>query len=172
MTNLPPPQHVVTVFIDGRRIAAYRQAVLRNGRVLAPVDPFVTGIGTKLSYDGTTLVVSRADRFAQVKLSKRPAPRELQWTYVAVAPIVRTLGGTARYDAVHRVLDVRVPHPEPVVTPTPFNPAVPQVSPTTLFTPVPAVTPRPVFSGRPLPRRTPVPWEPTPAPRSTPRNRA
>lgn len=172
MTNLPPPQRTVTVLVDGRRIVAYRQAVLRNGRVLAPVEPFVTAVGTKLSYDGTTLVVSRGDRFTQVKLARRPSPRELQWTYVSLAPIVRTLGATVRYDALRATLDVRVPHDGPVVTPTPFNPAVPQAAPTTLFTPVPAVTPRPIFSGKPLPRRTPVPWEPSPAPRSTPRDRA
>ena len=163
MAIFPPPQHAVTVVVDGRRVDAYLGAYVENGRVMAPVDPFVTRFATKISYDGKTLVVMRGDRFAQVTLAVRPLPLELQWTYVAVAPVLVTLGATVRYDPLHRVLDIRPPRAAIVATPTPFNPAVPQAEPTTLFTPIPVPTPRPVFTGKPLPRRTPVPWEPAPS---------
>ena len=170
MAILPPPVRTVTVFIDGSRVISYRKAILRDGRVLAPVDPYLTRIATQISYDGTMLVVTRGDRFAQVLLPRRPVPRELQWTYVPIAAVVATLGVFVHYDARHHILEVRRPHAS-FATPTPFNPAVPQARPTSLFTPIPVATPRPVFTGKPLPRRTPVPWQATPSPQSTARDR-
>ncbi|MBV9270064.1 MAG: hypothetical protein JO165_03160 [Candidatus Eremiobacteraeota bacterium] len=164
MAIFPPPERAVTVVVDGRRLDAYLGAYVQHGRVMAPVDPFLTQFATKISYDGKTLVVMRGERFAQVALTARPSPLELQWTYVPVAPLLVTLGAAVRYDPLHRVLEVRPPRSPIVATPTPFNPAVPQVEPTTLFTPIPVPTPRPVFTGKPVPRRTPLPFEPAPSP--------
>lgn len=113
---------------------------------MAPVYPFVVDAAASVEYDGPTIVVRRGDLFAQVP----SAP------FVAIGPLLRTLGLTVTYDPrLHRVL---IETPRAVLaTPTPFNPAVPQATPASVFTPEPQVTPRPVVTGKPLPRRTPLP---------------
>ncbi len=146
----------LTLVVDGAVVPSYTRAYVDGGRVFAPIDPFLTAVVDHIGYDRTAMIVTRGDRFAQIPLARPPSPGELRTTYVAVAPILRTLGETVHYDPVRRELDIETPE-RTVALPTPFNAAVPRAEPTAVFTPTPAVTPRPVFSGPPLPRRTPVP---------------
>lgn len=129
---------------------------------MAPVDPYITSISATIGYTRDWMVIVHGDRIAQVPVPPGVQPSQLARVYVAVAPILRTLGAQVAYDARRHALDVRLAS-GPLVTPTPFNAAVPGVRPTELFTPVPSATPAPLVTGKPLPRRTPLP-----APESTP----
>jgi hypothetical protein len=155
---------VVSVLLNGRPVRSYRAPYLRAGRVIAPLEPFVTSVAASIEYSGATIVVRRGDRFSQIPVARQPQPNSLQSTYVAIAPLLRPLGVTLRYDAQARVLFIDV-LPAQLATPTPFNPAVPFAPVQSVFTPTPAPTPRPIFTGNPSPRRTPLPYTaPTPRP--------
>ena len=146
----------LSVVVNGKVVRSYNAPFVRAGHVMAPLDPFVTAVAASIEYSGGTLVVRRADRFAQVPMPLQPHPAHFQSTFVEIAPLLRTLGIRVDYDAARRAVIVQTP-PVPLATPTPFNPAVPFVAPTIVFTPVPAPTPRPIVSGAPSPRRTPLP---------------
>lgn len=146
----------ITVVLDGTPVRSYNKPYIQSGRVMAPLDPYVTAIARSIEYDGRALIVRRGDVFAQIPMSTAPPPGRYQVTYVALGPIARTLGVRVWLDPRTRTLYVQTPRMA-LATPTPFNPAVPQPSPTAVFTPTPATTPRPVVSGTPLPRRTPIP---------------
>lgn len=143
----PPACAALTVTIDGKALRSYRAVCLVDGRILAPVDPYVIAVVASVEYDGNTIVVRRGDRFVQVPA----AP------VVEIGPLLRTLGLQVAYDPKSARVDIRTPQ-LPLATPTPFNPAVPESSPLPVFTPSPAPTPRPVVSGSPAPRRTPLPF--------------
>ncbi|HEV2261219.1 MAG TPA: hypothetical protein VGR69_02885 [Candidatus Rubrimentiphilum sp.] len=146
----------LVVVLNGSIVRSYNPPYVRNGRVIAPVDPFVTLVAAKIAYSGNMLVISRGDRFAQITLKVRPVPVQWTRTYVAIAPILRTLGLEVAYDPSARRLDIVTPA-SVLVTPTPFNAAVPLVAPAAVFTPSPQATPRPIVTGKPIPRRTPLP---------------
>lgn len=154
-----------SVVLDGSVVHSYVAPFIRGGHVMAPLDPFVTRVSASIEYSGGTLIVRRADRFAQIEMPP-PYPSQFKTTYVEIAPILRTLGVAVSYDAAHRRLIVRTPSPV-LATPTPFNPAVPRILPNPVFTPTPPpATPRPQFTGTPSPRRTPIPYATsTPHPR-------
>ena len=156
----------LTVVLDGAPVRSYNRPYLQRGHVMAPLDPYVTAIARAIAYDGQALIVRLGDYFAQVPMQSAPPPGNYGTTYVELAPILRTLGLHVRFDSRERTLYVETP-PAVLVTPTPFNPAVPQASPSVVFTPSPQPTPRPVVTGTPLPRRTPIPVQapPSPAPR-------
>ena len=143
---------------------SYTPVYVVRGRVLAPVDPFITAVADGIGYEGAQMIVRRGDRFAQIRVSRPPWPSELRITYVEVAPILRTLGVIVTYDSARRRLFIQTPNGHVVATPTPFNAAVPRAAPTPVFTPTPQVTPRPIFTGSPVPRRTPIPVTATPQP--------
>lgn len=143
---IPPVCAPVTVLIDGSVVRSYRAPFVRHGRVMAPVDPFIVDVAASVEYADGTIVVRRADRFAQV-----PAT-----AFVEIGPLLRTLGLTVSYDARSRRVSIDIP-PLLYATPTPFNPAVPLAAPRAVFTPTPAVTPKPAVTGTPSPRRTPLP---------------
>lgn len=154
---------VPVVVIDGKVVRSYVAARLEKGRIVAPLEPFVTAVATRIAYEGSTIVIYRGDRFAQVRVRSQPIHRDLQTTFVPLATVLRTLGETVSYDPVRDVLVAKSPT-APMVTPTPFNPSVPEAPKQTVFTPSPLATPRPVFTGRPVPRRTPLPVRTTPRP--------
>lgn len=147
----------VAVLVDGRRVHAYEPARLADGRVLAPVEPFLTAIGARITQEGGALDIFRGDRFAEVVTLRVVPPQSWTRLFVPVGPICRALGLSVRYDAPSHRLFIRTPDPI-LVYPTPFNPAVPRVAPRVVFTPAPKVTPRPRFTGVPYPRRTPLPF--------------
>ena len=155
----------MTIVMDGTVVRSYNPPYLQRGHVMAPIDPFVTSVAASVSYSAGMLVIIRGDRFAQVPMALGPHPAHYDSTYVEIAPVLRTLGASVFYDAASHRLIVRTPRVL-VVSPSPFNGAVPQPTPTAVFTPTPAITSRPIVTGAPVPRRTPLPVAaPTPSPR-------
>jgi hypothetical protein len=155
---------MLTIVIDGTPVRSYNAPRLDHGRVVAPIEPYVTRIARSIGYDGEALIVRFGDLFAQIPAESAPFPDRYASTYVQLAPIARTLGAAVVFDTQSKTLYVQTPRAV-LATPTPFNPAVPRVQPTAVFTPVPQTTPRPNVSGSPLPRRTPIPVQ---SPASTP----
>ncbi len=153
---LPLAAATLTVVLNGTPVRSYNQPYIAGGRIMAPLEPYVTAIARTIEYDGRALIVRLGDLFAQVPMNTAPPPGGYQSVYVPLAPIMRTLGARVRFDTVTQTLYVETPRAG-FATPTPFNPSVPQAAPTPVFTPAPAQTPRPSVSGTPLPRRTPVP---------------
>jgi len=147
----------VTVLLDGRPVAAYARAYVAAGRTYAPLAPYVTRIADRLEYRAGTLVIDRGARYARVAL-RSVTPDALDRQYVAIAPILRALGESVRYDSKARAVDVRTPQTASVATPVPFDPFAAQVAPHVVFTPAPIPTPRPVWHGPAMPRRTPLPY--------------
>lgn len=153
----------LTVVLDGTPLRSYNKPYVDRGRVMAPLDPYVTAIARSIEYDGKALVIRLGDVFAQVPMDAAPAPARYQTTYVALAPIARTLGARVQFDVRTQTLYVETPRVA-LATPTPFNPAVPQIAPSPVFTPMPVETARPIVTGTPLPRRTPLPAQSLPSP--------
>jgi hypothetical protein len=147
------------VLIDGRPLVGYTRAYLAGGRVFAPVAPLLTGLADRLWMEGDTLVVERGDRRIRIRLMPAPGG-PLDATYVAAGPVLRALGASVHYEAKERRLVVAISTRGVITSPTPFDPSVPSVAPTTVFTPAPPSTPRPVWTGPPYPRRTALPFPP------------
>lgn len=151
-----PPAAPVAVFIDGRPLSAYAGAYLWEGRVYAPVAPLFTHLADKVWFERGMLVVERDGR--RVRVPYVPGARgALDVAYVAAGPLLRALGESVAFAGVARRLDIRTPSAPAVVSPSPFDAALPSVPPRPVFTPEPVPTPRPVWSGSPLPRRTALP---------------
>ncbi len=150
---------MVSIAINGTRVQSYRAAYLARGRVMAPIEPYLTMVAASVERRGTNVLARRGDRFSQCQERNG---------YVPLGLLLRSLGVQLLYDPATRVLSIRTPR-TPLETATPFNPAVPRVPPVSIFTPPPQSTPRPVVSGKPVPRRTPLPVELTPAPAPSPR---
>lgn len=145
--------------LDGQPLAAYVRAYDAGGRVFAPVRPLISRLADRVWFErGTLLIEGRGER-VQVKVVPGGA-NQLDGLYVMVAPVLRALGATVRYDAKQHRLIVNVPAHRIVVSPTPFNPAVPSVAPSAVFTAPVTPTPRPIWTGSPLPRRTALPAPP------------
>lgn len=151
-----PPPAVVTVLVDGRPLPAYYRAYLARGRVLAPLVPVLRRLADRAWFDGEALVVERDDRRVRVIV---PNLDRIASTYVSVGVLARRLGETVAYDRANRELNVWTAAAT-VSLPTPFDPMLPEASPSAIFTPQPIATPRPQWSGPPLPRRTPLPAPP------------
>jgi hypothetical protein len=147
---------MLTVVVDGTPVRSYNAPRLERGRVMAPIEPYLTRIAKSINFDGEALIVRLGDLFAQVRVESAPPPDRYASTYVEIGPIARTLGARVRFDSRSRTLYVETPRLV-LATPTPFNPAAPQAVPSEVFTPTPQQTPRPIVSGTPLPRRTPIP---------------
>jgi len=140
-------------------MAAYARAYLAGGRVLVPVAPLLTELADRVWFEGDTLILERGTRRVRVKLI--PAPNgALNGTYVPAAPVLAALGVTALYEPAAHALLISIPRSGAVASPTPFNPAMPSVSPGPVFTPVSPPVPQPIWSGSPLPRRTALPFPP------------
>lgn len=156
---LYPLAAAVLILLDGKPVPAYANAFESKGRVFAPVSPYLTRIADRLWYEGDTLVIERNGRTAHVLLPSR-APDALETVYVAVAPVLRSLGISVTYDAQLHRLDVEEPSDVEIVTPAPFDASAPEASPRPVFTPTAPPTARPAWNGLPVPRRTPLPYPP------------
>lgn len=152
-----PPEAPVTILLNGHPLPSYVVAYVTDGRVLAPADPLLARLADRMWIEDGVLVVQRGPTRIRVPLERRVTD-QLDGAYVAVGPVLRALGASLSYDRKDHRLLVRLAPQESVVTPTPFDPAVPSVAPSAVFTPEPPVTPRPVWTGSPLPRRTPLPF--------------
>jgi hypothetical protein len=146
----------LVVVLNGTIVHSYSPAYVVHGHVIAPLEPYVTAVAATIGYSGSQLIVTRGDRFAQLPVAANTAPAQWAQTYVEIAPLMRSLGVRVAYDAQLRRLELDT-NGSIVVTPTPFNPAVPAAAPSNVFTPAPTATPRPQVSGSPAPRRTPLP---------------
>ncbi len=163
MAILPPV--ALTLLLDGRPVRSYEPLYLARGRVLGPVDPFLTRVADRIAYAGGFAVFSRDGRSVRVRLISVP-PAGLTQTYVALVPLLRALGETVRLDSTDGTLDVRTPAGAGVGAFGPFDARVRPVPARSIFTPTPVPTDRPVWNGTPRPRRTPIPlhaWA-TPSP--------
>ena len=164
MAILPPV--ALTLLLDGRPVRSYEPLYLTRGRVLGPVDPFLTGVADRIAYAGGFAIFARGDRSVRIRLAPGP-PSGLSQTYVALVPLLRALGERVRLDPASETLDVRSPGAPGIGAPGAFDPRAPAVAPRPVFTPTPVPTARPVWNGTPRPRRTPIPlnaWA-TPRPR-------
>jgi hypothetical protein len=145
------------ILLNGRPLPSYVVAYVTDGRVLAPADPLLARLADRIWIEDGTLVVERGPTRIRVPLERRVTD-QLDGAYVAVGPVLRAFGASLSYDRKEHRLLVHLAPQESVVTPTPFDPALPSAAPSAVFTPEPPVTPRPVWTGSPLPRRTPLPF--------------
>lgn len=153
---LPAP---VTIVLDGRPLAAYVGAHVVAGHVYAPVSPLLTRLANRVWFLGNMLVIERGASRVRVRIASE-AMAPLNGEVVAVAPILRAIGATVRYEAASHRLIVGTPPRAPVATPSPFHAEAPAVAPRAVFTPAETPTPRPRWTGSPLPRRTALPLSP------------
>ncbi|HEY8321372.1 MAG TPA: hypothetical protein VIG46_06225 [Candidatus Baltobacteraceae bacterium] len=164
MAILPPV--ALTLLLDGRPVRSYEPLYLTRGRVLGPVDPFLTRVADRIGYAAGFAIFVRGGRVVRVRLAPGP-PAGLSRTYVALVPLLRALGERVRLDAASETLDVRSPGVPAIGAQGASEARMPPVPPRPVFTPTPVPTERPVWNGTPRPRRTPIPlqaWA-TPRPR-------
>jgi len=160
------PPVALTLLLDGRPVRSYEPLYLTRGRVLGPVDPFLTRIADRIGYAGGFAIFVRGERIVRVRLAPGP-PSSLSRTYVALVPLLRALGERVRLDPASETLDVRSPGARGIDGGGAYDPHAPAVPARPVFTPTPVPTERPVWNGTPRPRRTPIPlqaWA-TPRPR-------
>ena len=150
-----PPAAPVIVVLDGQPVMSYTGAFESEGRVYAPLRPFVTRVADRMFFEGDSLVIVRDGRSVIVRMSARE-PDALDHVYVPLAAVLRSLGLGVEYNAGQ--VNVRTSLQLVVATPTPFDPSAPFATPNAVFTPIPTPTVRPVWTGAPLPRRTPIPY--------------
>ncbi|HET9392836.1 MAG TPA: hypothetical protein VFO29_04860 [Candidatus Rubrimentiphilum sp.] len=146
----------LVVVLNGSVVHSYSPAYLHNGHIMAPLQPYVTAVAARIAYSGSSLVVTRGDHLAKLRFGGQAPPGQWDQTYVEIVPLLRSLGVNVAYDPQRRRLEIDTLQTM-LVTPTPFNPAVPLASPAAIFTPTATATPRPQVSGSPAPRRTPLP---------------
>lgn len=166
-----PLAAAVTVVLDGCPVRGYTGAFEIGGHVFASVRPYVTRIADRTWFEGDRLAIERGGRIVYVRITRR-APDALDRAFVPLGQILSALGADVGYDGVAHVLDVRIAKGRVVETPSPFDPALPQVGPNVVFTPVPVPTLRPNYTGPALPRRTPLPVTQGTSPPRLPREQA
>jgi hypothetical protein len=148
------PIPVVTVIIDGRAVVASAPALLYEGSVSAPIDPYARLIATRIAVDGERgwITIERDGKRVTVNV---PYLRD-GWPRIPLGAAARALGDSVSYDAARHVLRIDSPPRAPLATMTPFAGWTPPPGPRPTFTPNPVPTPRPTVSGIPRPRRTPI----------------
>ena len=149
---------VVSIVIDGRFIASSTPALLEQGTVIAPVDPYARAIADRIDADPArrTIRFTRGSRSITLDfLPIGPYVRE-EPVVIPLAAVARALGAAVSYDAKDAVVAIVSPPSDPPTT-MPLNVAqTPLPQPRPAFTPTPEPQPAPETSVAPLPRRTPV----------------
>ena len=151
----PPAAIPIAILLNGSTLQSYNRPYLQNGRVVAPVAPYLTRIADRIAYDGRVMVITRGSVHIRIETGVSE-PRGLQNLYVPIAPLLRKLGALVAYDPGRHILEVQLRAVRDVRTMAPYSTSEPQVAPTRVFTPEPIVTPRPLYTGSPHPRRTPI----------------
>lgn len=143
---------LLTVLINGAPVVTTHPAQIVAGRAMAPLMPVIVRMATVVvvSPDGT-IDIERGRHHLRFAL----AAAQGELTYLPLAPIVRELGGTIRYDPAARTVEVSFA-PQPLATAEPYDMLAPRVAPTAVFTPFARPTPPAQAVGTPQPRRTPV----------------
>lgn len=143
---------LLTVLMNGAPVVTTHPVRIVAGRTMVPLVPVIVSIANVVVVSPNGIVDIERGRH-HLRLAVRGASGEL--TYVPLAPIVRALGGSIRYDAAGRTVDISFT-PEPLQTAEPYDMLAPRVAPTAVFTPFARPAPVPRFAGTPHPRRTPV----------------
>jgi len=150
----------VAVVLNGAILPSFAPAELDAGRVVAPLETIVAALSTSATYaPGARAIelVRDGHRFEVAVVCVRDGT-----PYVLLAPLVRELGGSVRFDTQTKTIAISLTRDRRLGTPAPFDPRAPQVAPTTIFTPEPPrPTPRAVATGVPQPRRTAIPAVPS-----------
>lgn len=148
---------LVAVVIDGTLVPTVPGAGLLGGRVVAPL-ALVARFSDRVDRAGEDAVTARRGDVVctgRVVAGSDPA-------LVVLAPLARCLGARVAWDGRTHTLALTFAAAHDVRTMPPFDPDAPQAPPTTIFTPQPAPpTARAVATGRPIPRRTPIPAIPS-----------
>ncbi len=155
--TLFPLAAAVTVVLNGYPVRGYTNAFEIDGRIFAPVRPYVTLVADRVWYSGNRVAIERGGRVVYVRVDAR-GPDALDRAFVPLRRIIQALGAEIRYDGATRIAAIRAFGPSQVIAPASFDPALPQVSPSVVFTPLPLETARPDYVGPALPRRTPLPY--------------
>jgi hypothetical protein len=166
-----PHSVFVSVVVNGALVTGSVPAVLSHGTVVAPLDPYVRAIATRLSFpvESDTIVVQRGSRILTLSLGSRRArtgPSEAELpiapylragaVIIPLATTARALGATVGYDARSQTLAIAFPE-LPLATLAPASPAPPPPAELRTFAPTPTPAPQPTITGIPKPRRTPIP---------------
>ena len=151
---------IVTIVLNGAIVPSFAPARISFGHVVGPLAPVVTRFASRVVYvpgDGTVVIERAAHRIiVPVRLFEGDVP------YVALAPVIRGLGGSATFDARTKTMTILLADERPIESPAPFDRRAPQVAPTSVFTPEPPrATPRAIDTGSPMPRRTAIPATPS-----------
>jgi len=165
------PEILVAVTIDGALVDSSHPAILWDGVVMAPLDPFGRDIADQIASDagGERFTLERDGRRIEISLGSpfargdtgpdtlpiAPFLREGE-PIVPLAAVARALGASVRYDGAAHNLVVKLPPAPSLATLPPLPTWTPAPGPFPTFTPYQAPTPRPVVTGVPKPRRTPI----------------
>lgn len=162
---------MVGIVVNGALVTGSQPALLRDGVVVAPLDPYVRTLATQISLqpERDTIVVERGGRLLTFALGSRVALAGGEPTQLPIAPYLRAgsvilplavtaraLGAKVAYDARTHTLEILTQDP-PLETLAPVlrETVAPLGLPT--FAPTPTPAPLPTISGIPKPRRTPIP---------------
>ena len=143
--------------LDGRPVRSYTSLSLQRGRVVGPVEPYLTQVAERVELTGGFLILTRGSH--RVRVPVGPGSMTLSQTEVALVPLLRALGEAVSIDANQGRIVVTTPRATTIAKPVPFDPRVPQVAATVVFTPTPAPAPVLTWTGTPVPRRTPIPLQ-------------
>lgn len=156
MPIIAPP--VVSIIIDGRLVTSSTPALLVQGTVTAPVDPYARAIAERIDVDPVrrTVRFTRGDRSITLDfLPIGPYVRE-EPLVIPLAAVARALGAEVSYDAKNAAVSIISPPPDPIATMPRDVAQTPLPQPRPTFTPTPEPQPLPETSDVPLPRRTPI----------------
>ncbi len=161
---------IVTVLIDGAPVDGSVAARLRDGVVVAPLEPYVGAIAQRIEPDQTGLrfVFARGSRSVTISIGSivaragsgaesLPIAPYLRGgeAFIPLAAVARELGADVDYDGATKTLHVSLP-PEPLATLAPSGPWTPGPGPFQTFEPPQTPAPQPQVTGIPKPRRTPI----------------
>jgi hypothetical protein len=162
---------LVAVTIDGTVVDSSQPAFLRDGVVMAPLDPFARDVAQQIRSDPDSerFILERADRRIEISLGSQRARGNAGSGTLPIAPflregvpivplaaVARALGATVRYDGAAHNLVVGLPPAPALATVAPLASWTPGPGPFPTFSPYQPPTPRPVVTGEPRPRRTPI----------------
>ena len=153
---IAPP--VVSIVIDGILIASSMPALLEQGTVFAPVDPFARALAERIEVDPSrrTIRFTRGARSITLEILPIGPYVPAYPLVIPLAAVARALGTTVNYDAKYALLAIISPPSSQPATMPPYvaQPPLPQPGPT--FTPTPEPQPTLAVTPMPQPRRTPI----------------
>jgi hypothetical protein len=170
----------IDVFVDGRPEIGTSPAMLVDGRVLAPLDPYGIGIAERIEWGegGDSVVVIRGEKHIVVRIPQksaraRPTDADLRphsiharrlpsgEIVVEIARLAEALGERVLFEAHAHVLEISMLPLAPIATMTPFSAPLVPLSNGPIFPVYAPPTPRPSVNAIPDPRRTPLAVSPS-----------